>query len=49
MWKNLCDFSDAYMLVSRTISVENTISQGADENNNNKKLVFKSSILCSIY
>ena len=49
MWKSLCDFSDVYMLVSRTISVENTISQGTDENNNNKKLVFKSSILCSIY
>ena len=34
---SLCDYGDAYILVSWTISVEKTLSQGADVNNNNKK------------
>ena len=34
-----CDYSDAYILASGTISVENTAPQGA--NNNNKKLVIE--------
>ena len=33
--------SDAYILVSGTISVANTTSEGATAKNNNKKLVFK--------
>ena len=30
-------YGDAYILVSWTISVEKTLSQGADVNNNNKE------------
>ena len=38
----LCDYSDAYMLVKGTISVNNTAAQGAAvNNNNNKKVIFK--------
>ena len=37
---SLCDYSDAYILVKGTISVNNTAAQGA-ANNNNKKLIFK--------
>ena len=38
---SLCDYSDAYMLVAETISVENIAAQGADAYNNTKKVVFK--------
>ena len=38
---SLCDYSDAYILVKGTISVNNTAAQGADVNNINKKVVFK--------
>ena len=34
---SLCDYSDAYILVKGTISVNNTAAQGAAVNNNNKK------------
>ena len=34
---SLCDYSDAYILVKGTISVNNTAAQGAAGNNNNKK------------
>ena len=37
----LCDYSDAYILVKGTISVNNTAAQGAAANNTNKKLIFK--------
>ena len=41
---SLCDYSDAYILVKGTISVNNTAAQGAavnNNNNNNKKVIFK--------
>ena len=38
---SLCDYSDAYILVKGTISVNNTAAQGAAENNTNKKVIFK--------
>ena len=33
----LCDYSDAYILVKRNISVNNTAGAGAVANNTNKK------------
>ena len=42
----LCDYSDAYILVKGTISVNNTVAAGADannNNNNNNKVIFKNS------
>ena len=38
---SLCDYSDAYILVKRTISVNNTAAAGAVVNNNDKKVIFK--------
>ena len=38
---SLCDYSDAYILVKGTISVNNTAAQGAAANNNNEKVIFK--------
>ena len=39
---SLCDYSDAYILVKGTISVNNTAAAGAAvNNNNNKKVIFK--------
>ena len=38
---SLCDYSDAYILVKGTISVNNTAAQGAAVNNNDKKVIFK--------
>ena len=38
---SLRDYSDAYILVKRTISVNNTAAQGAAANNINKKVIFK--------
>ena len=38
---SLCDYSDAYILVKGTISVNNTAAQGAAANNTNKKVIFK--------
>ena len=38
---SLCDYSDAYILVKGTISVNNTAAAGAAENNINKKVIFK--------
>ena len=37
----LCDYSDAYILVKGTITVNNTAVQGAGANNINKKVIFK--------
>ena len=36
---SLCDYSDAYILVKGTISVNNTAAQGTAANNNNNKRV----------
>ena len=38
---SLCDYSDAYILVKRNISVNNTAAAGIDANNVNKKVIFK--------
>ena len=40
-----CDYSDAYILVKGTISVNNTAAQGAAANNTNKKVIFKNCAL----
>ena len=39
---SLCDYSDAYILVKGTISVNNTAAAGAAVNNTNKTVIFKS-------
>ena len=39
---SLCDYSDAYILVKGTITVNNTAAADADANNTNKKVIFKS-------
>ena len=38
---SLCDYSDAYILLKGTISVNNTAVSGAAANNTNKKVIFK--------
>ena len=38
---SLCDYSDAYIFVKRTISVNNTAAAGAAVNNGDKKVIFK--------
>ena len=38
---SLCDYSDAYILVKGTISVNNTAAQGVAANNINKDVIFK--------
>ena len=37
----LCDYSDAYILVKATITVNNTAAADTDANNTNKKVIFK--------
>ena len=37
---SLCDFSDAYILVTGNITVNNTAADGAAGNNTNKKVIF---------
>ena len=38
---SLCDYSDAYILVKGTITVNNTPAADVDANNTNKKVIFK--------
>ena len=38
---SLCDYSDAYILVKGTITVNNTAAADADANNTNIKVIFK--------
>ena len=38
---SLCDYSDAYILVKGTVTINNTVAAGADANNTNKKVIFK--------
>ena len=38
---SLCDYSDAYILVKGTISLNNTAAADAAVNNTNKKVIFK--------
>ena len=40
---SLCDYSDGYILVKGTISVNNTAAQGAAAYNTNRKVIFKNS------
>ena len=37
---SLCDYSDAYILVKGTITVNNTAAADAHANNANKKVIF---------
>ena len=39
---SLCDYSDAYIHVRGTITVNNTAAEGDAANNNNRKVIFKS-------
>ena len=41
MKSNLCDYSDACILVKRIITVPNTAAGGVAVNNTNKKITFK--------
>ena len=41
MLKCLCNYSDAYIIVKGTITVNNTAADGAAANNINKKVIFK--------
>ena len=41
MKPNLCDYSDAYILVKGTLTVPNTEAAGAAKNNTNKKVILK--------
>ena len=41
---SLCDYSDAYILVKGTISVNNTAAANAAVNNTNKKVIFKNCV-----
>ena len=38
---SLCDYSDVYILVKGTITVNNTAAADADANNTNKRVIFK--------
>ena len=38
---SLCDYSDAYILVKGTITVNNTAAENDDASNTNKKVIFK--------
>ena len=38
---NLCDYSDAYILVKGNITVNNTAAEGAAATNTNKKVIFE--------
>ena len=38
---SLCNYSDAHMLVKRTITVVNTAAPGQTNNGANKKVIFK--------
>ena len=42
---SLCDYSDVYILVKGTISVNNTAAADANANNTNKKVIFKNCAL----
>ena len=37
---SLCDYSDAYIVVKRNITVNNTAADGVAANNTNKKVIF---------
>ena len=39
-----CDYSDAYIHVKGTVTVNNTAAADADANNTNKKIIFKNCV-----
>ena len=41
LMSSLCDYSDTYILVKGSITVNNTAAADADANNTNKKVIFK--------
>ena len=41
---SLCDYSDAYIPVKGTITVNNTAAADANANNTNKKVIFKNCV-----
>ena len=41
---SLCDYSDAYILIKRNITVNNTAAEGAAATNTNKKVIFKNCV-----
>ena len=38
---SFCNYSDAYILVKGTITINNTAAAHVDANNTNKKVIFK--------
>ena len=42
---SLCDYSDAYILLQGTVTVQNTAAAGAAINNTNKKVIFQNCTL----
>ena len=44
---SLCDYSDAYILAKRTITIPNTEAEGAAVNNTSKKVVFQNCAPCT--
>ena len=38
---NICDYSDTYILIKGTLTVQDTAGTGATVNNTNKKFIFK--------
>ena len=43
---SLCDYSDAYILVKGTITVNSTAAEGAAANNINQKVIFRNCTNC---
>ena len=41
---SLCDYSDSYILVKGTITVDNTAAANADANNTNKQVILKNCV-----
>ena len=46
---SLCNYSDAYIIVKGTITVQNTATADADANNADKKVIFKNCALFTDY
>ena len=41
---SLCDYSDPYILLKGTLAVNNKAAADADEDNTNKKVIFKNCV-----
>ena len=44
LWSRLDDYNGAYIIVKGIIAVENNAFQGADQNDGDKKVIFKNGI-----